>query len=89
MMIDVSVQHGCAQATMPDFEELTKLTEDCSKRQVRSQEITKNGEIHPQENKKDPERSVRFLENPLSGRWSRRTTLDETYRVLSLFTLRF
>ena len=88
-MIDVSVQQGCAQATMPDFEEVTKLTEDSSKRQDRRQGFTKDREIHPQEIKKDPERSVRFVESPLSGRWSRRTKLDETYRVLSLFTLRY
>lgn len=88
-MMNVAVQQGCARDTMLDFEELKKLTEDRSRRQVREQGLIKDREIHPQENKRDPERSIRFVESPLSDRWSRRMKLDETYRVLTLFTLRF
>ena len=45
-MMNESVQQGCAQDAMPDLEELKKLTEDCSKGQLREQEITKIREIH-------------------------------------------
>lgn len=88
MMIE-TVQQGRTQVVMPDSEELKKLTEDRVNSQVREQEITKNRDIHPQENKRDPKRSIRFVESPLSGRWSRRTKLDQIYRGLSLFTLRY
>ena len=45
-MMNRSVQHGCVQDAMPDFEELMKLTEDGTKELVREQEITKIREIH-------------------------------------------
>ena len=45
-MMNESVQQGCTQDAMSDFEELKKLTEDCGKGQLREQEITKIREIH-------------------------------------------
>ena len=87
-MMNRSVQHGCVQDAMPDFEELMKLTEDCTKEQVREQEITRIREIQARENKGDPERTKRFVQGPLSHRWSRRMNLDEAYRAPSLFTWR-
>ena len=88
-MMNRSVQHGCVQDAMPDFEELMKLTEDGTKEQVREQEITKIREIHSRQDKRDAERTKRFVQGPLSRRWSRRMNLDETYRTPSLFTWRF
>ncbi len=85
-MMNRSVQHGCVQDAMPDFEELMKLTEDCTKEQVREQEITRIREIQSRENKGDPERTKRFVGGSVSRRWSRRMNLDETYRAPSLFT---
>ncbi len=87
-MMNRSVQHGCVQDAMPDFEELMKLTEDCTKEQVREQEITRIREIQSRENKGDPERTKRFVQGPLSHRWLRRMNLDEAYRAPSLFTWR-
>ena len=87
-MMTETVQRGCVQDAMPDFEELMKLTEDGTKKQVRKQEITKIREIHSRQDKRDPERTKRFVEGPLSHRWSRRINLDETYRTPSLFTWR-
>lgn len=87
-MMNRSVQHGCIPDGTPDFDELKKLTEECSKGQVRGQEITKIREIHSRQDKRDPERTKRFVEGPLSHRWSRRMNLDETYRAPSLFTWR-
>ncbi len=87
MMIE-SIQHGCVQDAMPDFEELMKLTEDGTKELVREQEITKIREIHSRQDKRDVERTKRFVQGPLSCRWSRRMNLDETYRTPSLFTWR-
>jgi hypothetical protein len=74
---------------MPDFDELMKLTEDGTTEQVREQEITKIREIHSRQDKRDAERTKRFVQGPLSRRWSRRMNLDETYRTPSLFTWRF
>jgi hypothetical protein len=74
---------------MPDFEELMKLTEDGTKEQDREQEITKIRETHSRQDKRDAERTKRFVQGPLSRRWSRRMNLDETYRTPSLFTWRF
>ena len=87
-MMNETVQRGCAGDAMPDFEELKKLTEDCSKGQVRGQEITKIQEIRSREDKRDPERTKRFVGGSVSRRWSRRMNLDETYRAPSLFTWR-
>jgi len=83
-----SVQHGCTQDVMPDFEELKKLTEDGSQGQVHEQEITKIREIHSREGKRDPEWTRRYVGGPLSRRRSRRMNLDETFRAPSLFTWR-
>ncbi len=51
-MMNRSVQHGCEQKVMPDFEELMKLTEDGTKDQVREQGITKFQEIHSRQDKR-------------------------------------
>ena len=87
-MMTEAVQRGCAQDAMSDFEELKKVTEDCSKGQAREQEITKNREIHPREGKRDPEWTKRYVWGPLRRRRSRRMNLDETFRLPSLFTWR-
>jgi hypothetical protein len=87
-MMNESVQQGCAQDAMPDLEELKKLTEDCSKGQLREQEITQIREIHSREDKWDADSRKRIVQGPLSRRWSRPMNLDETYRAPSLFTWR-
>ena len=87
-MMNETVQRGCVQDAMPDFEELKKLTEDCSKRQVRGQEITKFREIHSRQDKRNAERTKRFVGGRISHRWWRRLNFDETYRAPSLFTWR-
>ncbi len=87
-MMNRSVQHECVQDTMPDFEELMKLTEDGTKKQVREQEITMIREIHSRQDKRDLERTKRFVGDRLSHRWWRRLNLDETYRAPSHFTWR-
>ena len=88
-MMNETVQRGCVQDAMPDFEELKKLTEDCSKGQVRGQEITKFREIHSRQDKRNAERTKRFVGGRISHRWWRRLNLDETYRAPSLFTWRY
>ena len=87
-MMNRSVKHECVQDTMPDFEEIMKLTEDGTKKQVREQEITMIREIHSRQDKRDLERTKRFVEGRLSHRWWRRLNLDETYRAPSHFTWR-
>ena len=87
-MMNRSVKHECVQDTMPDFDELMKLTEDGTKKQVREQEITKIREIDTRQDKRDPEWTKRYVWGPLSRRRSRRMNLDETYRPPSLFTWR-
>ncbi len=87
-MMNETVQRGCVQDAMPDFEELKKLTEDCSKGQVRGQEITKFREIHSRQDKRNAERTKRFVGGRISHRWWRRLNFDETYRAPSLFTWR-
>ena len=87
-MMTETVQRGCVQDAMPDFEELMKLTEDGTKKQVREQEITKIREIHSRQDKRDPERTKRFVGGRLSHRWWRHLNLDETYRAPSHFTWR-
>ena len=89
MMMNRSVQLECVQDAMPDFEELKKLTEDATKEQVRKQEITKIREVHSREEKRDPDRTKRFVEGSLSRRRRRLMNLDETYRAPSLFTWRY
>ena len=87
-MMNETIQHECAQGAMLDFEEQKKLTEDYGKGQIRKQEITKIGEIHSREDKRNRERTKRFVASSLTGRWWRRMNLDESYRVPSLFTWR-
>ncbi len=87
-MMNRLVQHGCEQDVMPDLEELMNLTEDCTKEQVRDQEITKIREIHSRQDKRDPQRTKRFVGGRLSRRCSRRLNLDETFRAPSHFTWR-
>ena len=88
-MMNRSVQHGCEQQVMPDFEELMKLTEDGTKEQVREQEITKCQKIHSRQDKRDSERKKRFVGGRLSRRRLQRPNLDEAYRAPSLFTWRY
>ncbi len=87
-MMNRLVQHGCEQDVMPDLEELMNLTEDCTKEQVRGQEITKFREIHSRQDKRNAERTKRFVGGRISHRWWRRLTLDETYRAPSHVTWR-
>ena len=87
-MMNRSVQHGCVQDPMPDFEELMKLTEDGTKEQDREQEITKIRETHSRQDKRDAVLRNRILQGPLSRRWWRHMNLNETYRAPSLFTWR-
>ncbi len=87
-MMHELVQHECAQGVMPDFEELKKLTEDCSQGQVREQGITNIREIDSRQDKRNLELRKRFAQGPFSRQWSRLMNLDETYRAPSLFTWR-
>ena len=87
-MINESVQHGCAQKAMPDFEAMKKFMKDDSKVKIREQENIKNRENHAREDNRDPESRKRFVESRLHRRWSRSINLDETYRAPSLFTWR-
>jgi len=89
MMMLETVQRGRAQDVLPDTKVLNRFMLDEDQGKIREQRITRNREIHPQENKRDPKRPMRFVESALCDRWSRRTKFDDTYRVLSLFTLRF
>ncbi len=87
-MMNRSVQHGCEQDVMPDFEELMKLTEDGTKEQVRDQEITKIREINSRQDKRNPEPTKRFVGGRLSRRWSQLLNFNDAYRAPSLFTWR-
>ena len=87
-MMNRSVQHECVQDVMPDFEELMKFAEDCTKEQVREQEITKIRKIDTRQDKRDAERTKRFVGGRLSRRRWQRPNLDEIYRAPSLFTWR-
>ena len=88
-MMNRSVQHGCEQQVMPDFEELMKLTEDSTMEQIREQGTTKFQEVQSRQNKWDPERTKQFVGGRLSRRWAQRLNLDEAYRAPSLFTWRY
>ena len=87
MMIE-SVQHGCGQEVLPDFEALKKLTEDYGQGRALRQEIANNREIL-RENKRDAEMRKRILRGRLNRRWSRYTAVDNSCSALSLFNLRF
>lgn len=88
-MMTETVQTRCAPDAMPDFELIKKFMEDDSKGKNRRHESTKIREINAREEKRDPQLRKRNLQDSLSGRWSRREKRDNTYRVLSLFNLRF
>ena len=88
-MMTESVQRGCARDAISDFEVIEKLVEDGSKGTVRKQEITKIREVHSREEKRDPNRTKRFVEGSLSRRRRRLMNLDEIYRAPSLFTWRY
>ncbi len=88
-MMNGSVKHGWAQDTMPDFEELKKLTEDCSQGQAHEQGITEIREIHSREEKRDAELRKQISQGRRRRRRSQRMNLDETYRAPSLFTWRY
>ncbi len=87
-MMNRSVQHGREQDVMPDREELKKLTEECSKGQVREQEINKIREIRLRQDKRAAERSRRRARDRTSRRWSRRLNADEPFRAPFRFTWR-
>ncbi len=88
MMMIETVQHGCVQDAVPDFEVMKKLMEDDSEVKICEQEITEIREIHSREDKRDPKLRKRFVQGPLRRRWSRHMNLDETHRMPSLFTWR-
>ena len=88
-MMNRSVQHGCVQDAMLDFEAMKKFMEDDSKRTNCEHERTRIQKTHSRQDKRDAEWTKRFVQGPLSRRWSRRMNLDETYRTPSLFTWRF
>ncbi len=88
-MMNETVQHGCVQDAMPDFEVMEKFMEEDSKVKICEQETTKIREIYSREDKRDPELKKRFVRGPLSRRWLRLMNLDETYRAPSLFTWRY
>ena len=86
-MMNQTVQHGCAQEVMPDFEELKKLAEDYGQGPVLRQEIANIREIL-REDKWDADLRKRILRRRLSRRWARHMNSDETLRMPSLFTWR-
>ncbi len=88
-MMPETVQRGYAQDAMPDFEALIALTEDREKEPTREQEIMKNREIQLRQDKRDAQRTRRIVQEQLSRRWARYTTIDNSCRVLSLYNLRF
>ena len=83
-MMNETVQNERTQVVMPNFEELKKLTEDCSQGQVHEQGITEIREIHSREDKREAELRKRISQG--RRRRSQRMNLDETYRAPSLFT---
>ena len=88
-MMTETVQRGCAQVAVPNFEELMKLTEDREQGRIREQEIMKNREIQLRQDKRDAQRTRRIVRDQLSRRWARHTTIDNSCRVLSAYNLRF
>ncbi len=56
--------------------------------EVMMNEVMMNETVQLREEKRDVERTKRFVEGCLSRRWSRRMNLDDTYRAPSLFTWR-
>ena len=75
-----TVQLGCVQDAMPDFEVMKNLMEDDSEIKICEQEIIEIQEIHSREDERDPKLRKRFVRGPLRRPWSRHMNLDETYR---------
>ncbi len=88
-MMNETLQRGYAQDVMPNFEVLMKLTEDRKKRQVREREIVRNREILLRQAKRDAQRTRQIIQDQLSRRRARQTTVDNSCHALSLFNLRF
>ncbi len=84
-----TVQHLSVQDAMPDFGVMKKLVEDDSEVKIFEQEITENREIYSREDERDSKLRKRHVRGPLRRPWSRHMNLDETYRMPSLFTLRY
>ena len=85
-MMNISVQHGCVQGAMLDFEAIKKFVEDDSKRKNCEHERTRFRKTHSREDKRDAEWTKRFVGSRISHRWWQRLNLDEIYRAPSLFT---
>ena len=85
-MMNETVQNERTQVVMPNFEELKKLTEDCSQGQVHEQGITEIRKIHSRKDKREAEWRKRISQGRRRRRRSQRMNLDETYRAPSLFT---
>ena len=88
-MMTETVQRGCPQDALPNFEALMKLTEDHEQAQIREQEIMKNREIQSRQDKRDAQRTRQIIQEQLSRRWAQNTTVDNSCRALSFFNLRF
>lgn len=88
-MMNETIKYERTPVVMLDFEELKKMTEDCSHGQVREQGITKIREIDSRQDKRNPERTKPLVLSPLRSRRSRRMSLHEAYRTPSLFTWRY
>lgn len=84
-----TVQLGYVQDAMPNFEVMKKLMEDDSEVKICEQEIIEIREIHSREDERDSKLRKRHVRGPLRRPWSRHMNLDETYRMPSLFTLRY
>ncbi len=83
-----TVQHGCVQDAVPDFEVMKKLIEDDNEIKICEQEISEIREIHSREDKPDLASRKRCVRGPINHRWSPYMNLDKTYRMPSLFTWR-
>ena len=84
-----TVQLGCVQDAMPDFEVMKNLMEDDSEVKICEQEIIEIRELHSREDKRDPKLRKRYVRGPLRRPWSRHMNLDEIDRMPSLFTWRY
>lgn len=88
-MMTETVQGGCAQDAVPNFEALMKLTGDREKEQTREHEIMKKREIQLWHDRRDAQRTRRIVRDQLKSRWARHTTVNNSCDVLSLYNLRF
>ena len=87
-MMNKTVQHGCTQDAIPDFDVIRELIEEDTEGTIHEQEITKIRELHSRPDKPDPELRQRTVQGPFGRRWSRHMNPTETYRAPSLFTWR-